>query len=359
MNSTEIHTILTAAGLDPAKIASPSLQKAEGGTKLIAQCPACAADGHDTKAEHLVVYQTGQFGCVCHSGPDGGDHRKRIMGIAGSVKPNTKHGGGGRSRLLPSIERFDVYNHQRRSEQQTLRISELAAALPEIERSYEWSEQSFLGSSPFTVSDVSSQGRFLVQLFPQSALVWCGEVSDTGGAHKAHHWQTTTEWFMRDFRMPDSPPKPFTTGSTFKSGTFSRAAEQVAEHHYVIVELDELDGRKPETSEEVELLHARSRAVFRFLRETLGWTLAAVIDTGNKSLHAWFRKPPQCEIELIAQVGKAWGLDTGVLQKPTQPVRLPFYPHQKSGRLSRPLWLERPEVLMPEFYPTASTSTDS
>ncbi len=60
-------------------------------TKVVAQCPACAEAGGDTKGVHLVVYPDGKFGCTAN--PKDKAHRRRIAELAGDpvrqVKPWT------------------------------------------------------------------------------------------------------------------------------------------------------------------------------------------------------------------------------------------------------------------------------
>jgi hypothetical protein len=51
------------------------------GEKTIAECPACAAEGHDSTGDHLVIWPDGRFGCVVHKGD--GEHRKEIFRLAG------------------------------------------------------------------------------------------------------------------------------------------------------------------------------------------------------------------------------------------------------------------------------------
>ncbi len=60
-------------------------------TKIVAQCPACAEAGGDSKGVHLVVYPDGRFGCTAH--PKDKSHRRRVAELAGNpirqVKPWT------------------------------------------------------------------------------------------------------------------------------------------------------------------------------------------------------------------------------------------------------------------------------
>lgn len=72
---------MTTVTIDHNRIAN---LKAKG-NKQIGQCPACAAAGQDKSGEHLVVYGTGQFGCIAFPG-DGADakqHRRQILDLIG------------------------------------------------------------------------------------------------------------------------------------------------------------------------------------------------------------------------------------------------------------------------------------
>ncbi len=60
------------------------------GSKIIAQCPACAENGHDRKGEHLFINQRGQFGCVVYPGEIGRRHRKRIFELVGKKEWKNK-----------------------------------------------------------------------------------------------------------------------------------------------------------------------------------------------------------------------------------------------------------------------------
>jgi hypothetical protein len=59
----------------------------EAGSKLIAQCPACAEEGKDRKGEHLIVWPGGRFGCVAYPEDDGHEHRQRIFELVGTGDP--------------------------------------------------------------------------------------------------------------------------------------------------------------------------------------------------------------------------------------------------------------------------------
>jgi hypothetical protein len=53
-------------------------------TVIIAQCPACAAEGYDLHAQnHLIVYSNGAFACALNPGEAGSEHRKEILRLVG------------------------------------------------------------------------------------------------------------------------------------------------------------------------------------------------------------------------------------------------------------------------------------
>ncbi|NBV87241.1 MAG: hypothetical protein EBS01_13505, partial [Verrucomicrobia bacterium] len=66
--------------LDVAKLENVS--RSNDG-KITARCPACKNEGHDSKGNHLVVFDDGGFGCVKYMGDSG--HRKEIAKLAGQA----------------------------------------------------------------------------------------------------------------------------------------------------------------------------------------------------------------------------------------------------------------------------------
>lgn len=63
------------------------LKKAHrAGSKIVAQCPVCAADGGDKSGHHLIVWDDGRFGCVVFPGPSGKAHRAEIFRLVGYLE---------------------------------------------------------------------------------------------------------------------------------------------------------------------------------------------------------------------------------------------------------------------------------
>ncbi len=53
------------------------------GDKVIAQCPVCAAEGRDSKGQHLVIFNDGQGAFSCIAAPRDKVHNRAIAAIAG------------------------------------------------------------------------------------------------------------------------------------------------------------------------------------------------------------------------------------------------------------------------------------
>ena len=61
-----------------------AVNHSEGG--VVARCPACAAEGGDTRGEHLRIFPDGRFACVVNPGESGGEHRKVIFKLVGKKR---------------------------------------------------------------------------------------------------------------------------------------------------------------------------------------------------------------------------------------------------------------------------------
>ena len=70
--------------LDVSKL--KNVQHKDG--KIIAECPACAAHGHDATGDHLIIYDTGAYGCVANQGDQA--HSKEIYKLAGGSPSNSQ-----------------------------------------------------------------------------------------------------------------------------------------------------------------------------------------------------------------------------------------------------------------------------
>lgn len=57
------------------------------GNKTITECPICAKTGGDKTADHLVIYDNGEYGCINYPGPTGVEHRREIFAFCGIKEP--------------------------------------------------------------------------------------------------------------------------------------------------------------------------------------------------------------------------------------------------------------------------------
>jgi hypothetical protein len=177
--------------------------------------------------------------------------------------------------------------------------------------------------------------HLIASLFPQDATIWTGEVFHSGARH-ADHWRTVRDW------QDEKHVGPMVSPATWKPGTVSRSAENVASSPFVVTDFDGFDGAKPETPAEIEKHVAASLALVRWIREGLQWQLAAIVWTGGKSVHAWFHSPPAAVLQSLGTAATALGIDAGLIGRPEHPCRLPGQRHAKTGGTSRVVWLQNP-----------------
>ena len=294
-----------------------------------ARCPACRSQGRDNGASaHLWIYPNGRFGCAAHQGDR--NHKREILRLAASAQgqrafPFT----ASRERINPAAAaaRANLGAIVRKFADPNLTL-----LLRDNPHSFAWL---FKNSDP---------RYFLSCLFPPDAIIWTGRTTDSGAGY-SNSWKRADQLRLAP---PDKIRGPFTTPAVWPEGTTSRARKLVLWAPYVVLDFDEIDGIKPDSPSDIHRLFQQSIALIRWIRSDMGWSLAAIVQTGNKSLHAWFHKPAIPEaVPSLKSVCKVLGVDETV-DNPSQPCRLPGQIHHKSGKLSRLLWLQRPESL-PEW----------
>jgi hypothetical protein len=227
--------------------------------------------------------------------------------------------GGGSVEGLTSC-RGEIPVERRTPEDADERLGYWERRLEEILERYRWPVEQMISDSPAQLEaedGLRQFGRWL-GLFEETDVVWIGDVYDSGKEVNRRNFRSVTMW-----RRSGEIPGNFTCGSTFKPGTFTRNNECVVERKYLVVESDEL--RKEEVG-----------GVFRFMREELRYPLAAVVDTGGKSLHAWFRAPASVEREQALKICL-----TGLKCDPrmfggSQPARVPGA--RREGKVQRLLF---------------------
>ncbi len=191
--------------------------------------------------------------------------------------------------------------------------------------------------------------QLLKELYAPWDTLFMGERFDTGGSSTL---QQVSAW-LKDamegaFAPPHVCPNPLTgQAAPTKSGTLSMRCDAcVKDYRYCIVEFDV----KPEVLRdptECTAPWAREEQI-RFWAGALafGWPIAALIDSGGKSIHGWIQVNAKDEADWNAQVrGEIFdrflvpmGAD-GACCNPSRLSRLPGHQRSETGRWQRLLFL--------------------
>ena len=298
------------------------------GIKLVARCPACAAIGGDRSGTHFFQNtESGQFGCAAF--PGDGEHRREIFALVGIKGERDRAHEREWKRHRQEMDREAIRRRKLTSAVRTQRATIIAA--------HSWTEADARRESPEQRSDwLADPRKFIAALFPPEAAIWTGEVNQSGRNH-AVRWKTADEWQ----REPEGTVGPMITPAIWKPGIHSRSGDNVESSPYVVIDFDGFDGVKPESPEQLRAHLSDSMAIIRWMSQKLEWRLAAMLYTGGKSLHAWFHTPPVAALESLRTTAPALGIDSGLIGHPEHPCRLPGWLHQKTGTLSRVIWLQR------------------
>ena len=304
----------------------------ERGDKVTAACPVCRADGRDKKGVHLYYNQSSErFGCIAHQADE--SHNKAIWAHAGITKELTDE---------------EKAEWRRRKDEENARQCKLLLAkaqerkvmrkMPEFLNPYvvdDWYLE-FLDQSPIRFRDNESlRHEFILRLFYMDDILWLGDDRyQTGKPQHAANFRTCADW-LKLAKLPQ-----MIAAGVFDSGSISRGKDFVKLSPYIVIECDEIIGREPTTPAEKAENKKLGAALIRYAQDRLGLILRAVIDTGNKSLHAWFDRPSQADFEALSSKAKALCIDKGVLDNcQFSPLRLPGCVHHKSPTTASLIYL--------------------
>ena len=248
------------------------------GDKTIAACPVCRAAGGDKTGNHLFINGTdgsGKYGCVAHERDS--EHRKEIFSLVGI--PAKKEFTAEAKRQWAADKQEQELQAQRKQlrvsnqKQLTARIEELLASKLKPYLSNNW-KADLWHSSPLNLDDPDAiPHEFIHSLYKPDDIIWMGETYDTGQSRHSANFKTCKDWL--DFKS--LPPR--VAGGTFHVGSFNRKMSNVNSVPYLIIESDDLIGKKPCTRQERERNKALSSALISYAQDKLGLTLRAVIDT--------------------------------------------------------------------------------
>jgi|GEM_PF-727269 len=228
-----------------------------------------------------------------------------------------------------------------------------ARALPDILCTHAWDLNDLQQNSPIKLKDaVGLEWMMYLTLYQLDDVVWIGGKYDSGSAEYEHCFKKVSEWIEAGLSEDRGP---FICASTFKPGTVARKKENVAVRRFLVVELDRIDEiveakgakKEPLTDDDKFRNKTKSAAVFHWLKDEVGLRLRAVVDSGNKSLHAHFEMPPDDVLAELEIVLPAMKCDAATL-RPAQPVRRPCYiATDGSGRQQTLLYLDRSKKVHP------------
>lgn len=236
------------------------------------------------------------------------------------------------------IDHVAILRAQEEKEAEAERITKaIAARRPELlapHLSTDWRYDLWEASTIRIPHEHDEQAHlFARHLFHPEEILWMGEEYDSAQPRHAAHFRTREEW-MKESHLP-----PRIASGVFLPGSYSRSSENVTAAPFIIIESDDLIGTKPETQEERDENRKQCAALIGFMRSCFLLTLRAVIDTGGKSLHAWFDCPPPDELEAVVDIAKGLAIDPEVITRAHGPLRLPGCVHSATGQSAKLIYL--------------------
>lgn len=200
--------------------------------------------------------------------------------------------------------------------------------------STDWRADLYHSSPIWTETPEESTRAFLNTLFPLDAIIWMGNPYDTGQERNRDNFKRTQDW-LEEISLP-----PRIAAGTFQANSFSRSKGNLKTSPFIIIESDDLIGNKPTNTKERNQNKALSYALAGYCQQELGLNLRAVIDTGNKSLHLWFDRPPRRALAAVRTLAPGLSIDTGLLDScATAPLRIPGCIHEKTNLPATLLYL--------------------
>ena len=311
------------------------------GETLIAACAACRDAGHDKQGNHLIIYrgedgthQNGRFGCVANEGDS--IHRSAIFSFIG-VKDDPS-----------DMDKAEWVERARKAAQRTKlrKIQELEAQriTQELERTLDtrlgphlvqpW-RIDLLDRSPLNFDSPDDlRHDFIKSLYGPEDVLWMGDhEKQCGYPQFKTNFKTCREWLQLD-KLPQR-----VASGTFTAGCYRRTTDNVKTKPFILIECDELVGFKPEKAEDRERNKHLSHALICYAEKELGLTLRAAIETGGKSIHAWFDRPPPRAVDALKEMAAGLRIDDGPIDQGHFPLRMPGCQYKETKQTARLLYL--------------------
>ena len=196
------------------------------------------------------------------------------------------------------------------------------ASQEQILKKFKWTYSEIKESCPDKLSeDASTHWRDIVGLFKPDDVVWIGNRCDSGSAAFVRNFKKAKDW-LEELDVPG----PLICPATFKCNAMSRSNDNVLHRRFLVVESDVL-------TKDV------MGAIFKWLRDEVGLTLRAIVDTAGKSLHAWFDCPKKAVLEELEIMLPQIGCDPGLFRE-SQPCRIPGPLRDESGKRQHLVYLD-------------------
>jgi hypothetical protein len=161
-------------------------------------------------------------------------------------------------------------------------------------------------------------------VFKKVDHIWIGNERASGQPRFSTHFRTLEEWT----KAP--PPRcwSFTCGAAFIPGSFSRSAANVKALRAMILESDALGGTD-------------TYAVARWVESNFNLPLLAIVYSGNKSLHCYFRHPGAEWVGLYRPALVEAGFCAASLRSLVQPMRLANQLRANNQAIQHLLWTKK------------------
>lgn len=218
---------------------------------------------------------------------------------------------------------------------QSIKANLASMLAPFMSDSLNWRSQ-LIESSPFPLEShaVSPTHDLIRTLIQNDDVIWMGDYNDSGQPKHASNFRTCREW-LQEKQLP-----PRLAAGIFKPGSVSRSTNSVLSSPFIVIESDNIIGIPPNDPTLKVINKCFSAALISYAQDQWGLTLRAVIDTGNKSLHAWFDRPSEDELDSIKKMARGFCIDSTVLKRAQAlPLRAPGCIHEKSNLPATLLYL--------------------
>ena len=288
--------------------------------KTIMPCPACREAGSDKSGNHLAVFPSGKFACAVH--PSDRLHNRRVVELMPELGAND---------IIAQPKSKRPISNTRASNSAIKRLD----LLSRIKADFPATVADLWESSPVRCDEDLDESRAFLRLFPADAVLWIAkDIYQTGRPEHTLCFRTRAEWEAETFTAPGTRIAP----SSLRHGMISRKTENVVQHLFTVIESDAIgDGELYANKDEF-------CSLIRWLREACGWQLAAVVDSGRRSLHAWFHHPGYVDVTQLAEHAAVLGLDSK-FSEPSQPWRLPGVKREGSDTRQHLVYLNLGESL--------------